>query len=344
MLGLGLAGPLWGRRAWRGGASRIVLTGLLLALALYLAGPRNDFGPDVPSHRTQPPAELSALDGWLQRSEAAYPDLRPGVAKGVVWQGTPGQRTGWAVVNLHGYSASRLETAPLAETVAKQLGANLYQSRLSGHGRSSEAMGEVTAQDWLADAVEAARIGGMLGDKVLVVGVSSGATLATWLAMRPEGRDVAAYAFISPNYGPKNKRAELINTPWGRQLALLQEGEMRGQASSDPREAQAWTHRHPTRALFPMMALVKHVRESDLSRFTKPVLVLYSERDQTVDPAEIREVFARLGSEAKTLEAVTYSESAGQHVLAGDIRAPRATAPMARRIADWAQALPNRRP
>jgi alpha-beta hydrolase superfamily lysophospholipase len=90
-----------------------------------------------------------------------------------------------------------------------------------------------------------------------------------------------------------------------------------------------------------MMALVEHVRDSDLSRFKQPVLVLYSERDQTVDPAETKQVFARLGSQIKTLEAVNYSESAGQHVLAGDIRAPRATAPMARRIADWVQALPN---
>ena len=341
MRGLELLGSVRGRKVWRGGALRVVLSGLLLALALYLAGPRNDFGPDVPTPRTQPPAELSALDGWLQRSEAAYPDLRPGVAKGVVWHETPGQRTEWAVVNLHGFTASRLETAPLAETVAQHLGANLFQARLAGHGRSSQAMGEFTVQDWLADAVEAAHIGGMLGDKVLVMGVSSGATLATWLTLRPEGQGAVAYVFISPNYGPKNKRAELINTPWGQQVALLQEGGMRGQPSADPREAQAWTHRHPTRALFPMMALVKHVRESDLSRFTQPVLILYSEHDQTVDPAETKQVFARLGSQAKTLEAVTYSESAGQHVLAGDIRAPRATAPMARRIADWVLALPN---
>lgn len=320
---------------------RAVLFGVVLALAVFFMGPRNALGPDEPAARAQPPAELSQLDDWLRDSEAAYPDLRPGVAKGVVWHATPGQRTGWAVVNLHGFSASRLETAPLAETVAQHLGANLYQSRLSGHGRSSEAMGEFTVQDWLADAVEAVRIGGMLGDKVLVMGVSSGATLATWLAMRPEGRDVAAYAFVSPNYGPKDKRSEMINNPWGQQLAVLLEGDMRGHASDDPREVQAWTHRHPTRALFPMMALVKHVRESDLSRFTQPVLVLYSEGDQTVDPVETRQVFARLGSQAKTLEAVTYSESAGQHVLAGHIRAPRATAPMARRIADWVQALPH---
>jgi hypothetical protein len=46
-------------------------------------------------------------------------------------------------------------------------------------------------------------------------------------------------------------------------------------------------------------------------------------------------VFARLGSPRKTLEAVDYSESEGQHVLAGDIRAPRVTGPMTERILGW---------
>ena len=51
-------------------------------------------------------------------SEAAFTDLRPGTNKGIVWQGADRQRRPWAVVYLHGFSASRLETAPLAEVVA----------------------------------------------------------------------------------------------------------------------------------------------------------------------------------------------------------------------------------
>lgn len=327
----------------RGGMGQRLLLGLasvLLLLALLFAlGPRNPYGPDVPADRALPPADLSQLDGWLAQSEAAYPDIRPGTAKGVVWHATPGTRTPWAVVYLHGYSATRLETAPLAERVAQQLGANLFHTRLTGHGRTGQAMGQATVQDWLADAVETVRIGRQLGDKVLVMGVSTGATLATWLATHPQGQGVNAYAFVSPNYGPKDKRSELINGPWGQQLALALEGDMRGETSSDPREEIAWTSRHATRALFPMMALVKHVRESDLSTFTAPVLVLYSQRDETVDPQETRQVFARMGSPKKVLEEVTYSEAKGQHVLAGDIRAPMATLPMAERMVTWVNTL-----
>lgn len=329
----------------RFGSKRLGWVAVVVALlvGVLLAGPRNALGPDTPSARQAPPAVATDLDAWLAQQESAHTDIRPGLAKGVVWHGAVGQRTPWAVVYIHGYTASRLETAPLAERVAQGLGANLFHTRLTGHGRSGAAMGEASAQDWMADTLEAVRIGQLLGERVLVVGVSTGATLATWLGTRPEGQGVAASVFVSPNYGPKDKRSELINGPWGQPLALALEGDNRGKAASgDPREDLAWTQRYPTKALFPMMALVKHVRDSDLSAFRTPLLVLYAPGDQTVDPQVTERLFPRLGSPNKVLEAVTYSEAKGQHVLAGDIRAPRATGPMADRILAWVRSLPPR--
>jgi esterase/lipase len=326
------------RRRWTriaGGAA----IALLVLGAAFMAGPRNPFGSDTPTPRAAPEPRRETLDGWLAASEARFSDIRPGLQKGIVWRSPAHTRTDWSVVYLHGFSASRSETAPLADQVAQQLGANLFYTRLAGHGRSGPAMGEASAQDWLADTVEAVRIGQTLGERVLVIGVSTGATLASWLALQPQGAQVAAYAFVSPNFGPRDKRSEIINGPWGQRIALALEGETRGWTPQDPREAQAWTTRYPTRALFPMMALVKHVRDSDLAQFRTPVLMLYSETDQTVDPAETLAAFARIGSAQKKLQLIDYSESQGQHVLAGDIRAPRATGPMARTIAAWVLAL-----
>lgn len=325
--------PRWVRRGL------LALAVLALVLAVFMAGPRNAFGPDAPTPRAQAPQDIAALDDWLKTGEAAYPDIKAGTAKGIVWHSAARQRTAWAVVYLHGFSASRLETAPLADQVAQALGANAFHTRLSGHGRSSAAMAQARVQDWLADAIEAVRIGHSLGERVLVIGVSTGATLAAWLALRPEGALVDAHALISPNFGPKDRRAELINGPWGQQIALALEGETRGRTPADPREAQAWTVRYPTRALFPMMALVKKVRDSDLSQFKTPVLVLYSAADQTVDPAQTEAAFARVGAPQKAIVPVRYSQSQGQHVLAGDIKDPQATAPMAAAIVSWVGAI-----
>ncbi len=327
------------RRRWRRIVAGVTITLALLGV-IVATGPRNEFGPETPTQRVVAPDDINALDSWLAQQEAVLTDIRPGLQKTIVWHGAAQQRTPWAVVYLHGFSASRAETAPLADRVAQQLGANLFYTRLAGHGRSGPAMGEASVQDWLADTLEAVRIGQTLGERVLVIGVSTGATLGSWLALQPLGAQVAAYAFVSPNYGPRDKRSEIINGPWGRQIALALEGDTRGRMPGDAREAQAWTNQYPTRALFPMMALVKHVRDSDLAQFRTPVLVLYSEADRTVDPAETRVAFARNGSAQKKLQVVDYSESQGQHVLAGDIRAPKATDPMAQTITTWVRALP----
>lgn len=318
-----------------------IVTVLGLSAAAFLAGPRNEFGANTPSQRSMPTSKLSELEEWIKTSEAAYSDIKPGNAKGIVWNSSTQQRTPWAVVYIHGFSASRLETAPLTDLVAKALGANAFHTRLTGHGRPSDAMAEASAQDWMADAIEAVRIGQVLGERVLVVSCSTGATLATWLATSQESGRVAAHVFISPNFGPKDKRAEMINGPWGKKIALALEGENRGWTPEDAHETSAWTTRYPTRAVFPMMAMVKSVRDSDLSTFQTPVLVLYSEQDQTVDPAETLAAFTRIGAPLKTIEAVTYSTSKGQHVLAGAIKSPQAVAPMVQSIVKWAQSLPN---
>ena len=323
----------------------ILTTALTLALivtTLFLS-PGNPFGPDQPNERAPAPDTLTQLDDWLAKSEAAHPYLRPGTAKGIVWHGTVQQRTPWSIVYVHGFTASRLETAPVADRIAATLGANLFYTRLTGHGLPAAAMADATLQDWFADISEAVRIGHTLGERVLLIGCSTGATLATWLALRPEGHLIDAHVFLSPNYGPKDKRANIANWPWGRQLIHLVQGPLRSSPTSDPRELSAWTNPHPTTAIFPVMALVKRIRETDLTAFKKPVLMLYSEADQTVDPEHTRRAFDRIGSLVKTLEPVSYSRARGQHVLAGDIMAPEATAPLVDFVVKWVHKLPASR-
>jgi esterase/lipase len=313
---------------------------ILLLVIIFFAGPRNTFGPDAPAARATPPQDITQLEPWLAQGEAAFPDIKPQNEKHITWAGAAGQRTAWSVVYLHGFSASRLETAPLTDMVAKALGANVFYARLSGHGRSSAAMGEATVQDWLADAQEALEIGRRLGDKVLVISCSTGSTLAAWLDVHGDRQQIAGHVFVSPNFAPKDSRAELINGPWGHQIAFALLGDNRVSEPPNPANGAAWTYTYPTKTLFPMMALVKGVRDSDLHAFQSPLLALYSERDQTVEPAQTKAAFARIGSPRKTLLAVDYSESQGQHVIAGDLRAPKATAPMAQTIIEWAKALP----
>jgi esterase/lipase len=123
-------------------------------------------------------------------------------------------------------------------------------------------------------------------------------------------------------------------------LALAITGPELNFPSSNEKENAAWTKSYPTTALFPMMALVKKVRESDVGNFKTPLMVLYSADDLTVDSLETKKLFQRIGSENKKLELVAYSKSDGQHVLAGEIRDPQAVAPMVDSIVKWMTSVP----
>ena len=65
----------------------------------------------------------------LSRDNVA--NLVGGTEKRLHWHDSEAS-TEWSVVALHGFSASRQETAPLAELVAGRLSANLFETRFYG--------------------------------------------------------------------------------------------------------------------------------------------------------------------------------------------------------------------
>ncbi|MDT8856632.1 hypothetical protein RNZ50_16700 [Paracoccaceae bacterium Fryx2] len=97
---------------------------------------------------------------------------------------------------------------------------------------------------------------------------------------------------------------------------------------------------YPTAALFPMAALVRHVRRLDLSGVTTPALVLMSEDDRVVDPSRTTAVMARWGGplwiEWRTMGP---GDDGWSHVIAGDILSPGQTAETVALILDWAAGL-----
>jgi esterase/lipase len=279
------------------------------------------------------------LDQYLKQSEARFSDIVPGAEKTIIWANAAKTRTPLSIVYLHGYSATRQETAPLCDQVAARLGANLVYTRLTGHGRCGPAMAEPTVNDWLNDAAEALEIGKRIGEKVIVIGTSTGGTLATWLAVQPNTEAVAAYVLISPNFGPKEVMSEILAWPWGEQLAELIVGPEFSWAPANEQQARYWTCRYPSKALVPMMGLVRFVRESRLENIQTPVLIIYSPNDQVIDVQEVESAYARFGTRVKALIPIIHTVNHTNHVLAGNILAPENTASVAKLILDFVAPL-----
>ena len=160
----------------------MVVVAILAVIALL--GPR----PVVESGWVEPQLGPD-LDAYLTESERDVPALRPGDAKSVVWRDPDTrERTEVSIVYLHGFSADRHEVEPLITDLARDLQANVYFTRLRGHGRDGVGMLEPSAADWLVDTAEAIAIGGRIGEKVVVVATSTGGTLALWAAAQEQVR------------------------------------------------------------------------------------------------------------------------------------------------------------
>ena len=128
----------------------------LTIAALWLFVPR----PGVDREISFDPARLPAdLDAWVQQSEQQFSDIRPGDGKRIIWAGAKGAQTPLSIVYIHGFSASPAEIRPVPDEVARALGANLFFTRLTGHGRTGAAMLDATAEAWLADMAEAMEAG-----------------------------------------------------------------------------------------------------------------------------------------------------------------------------------------
>ncbi len=287
-------------------------------------GPRARVSPDAPAFSDS----LSAanVEAYLATREGRFDDLTPGAEKSVVWAADPGVKTRLAVLYLHGFSATNREVRPLPDLVARSLGANLFLTRLAGHGRPGLALGAVEARDWLADVSEAVAVAEALGEVTVVIGTSTGGTLALWAATRGEwAQRIGAVVVISPNLGVRDSRSGMLLWPWGGSLARAMIGSERSWEPSSEEHGTYWTTRYPTKALLPMMALVDMVRSLPASTLTAPVLNLYAADDRVVAP-ELADAWAS-GLEAsrwRSLEIVGALDP-DQHILAGDIMSPGTT-------------------
>lgn len=230
------------------------------------------------------------------------------------------EKTPWSICYVHGFTASPMELSPVVEEIAQELGANLFLTRLSGHGlKDSEPMGQVKAQDWINDALECLTVAQSLGEKTLLMGTSFGGTLSTLVTLNaPQPPD--ALVLVSPNFGIKDKASFLLGGALGKTLTKILFGTHREFKAENELHGYHWTTRHPASALQEFMKATLALKKQDYNRLKAPTLIAYSPEDEVLDVEEIRKFYAKIKPQVKLLISEPEWD---QHVLAGDIVNPK---------------------
>lgn len=284
--------------------------------------------------------DVTGIEAAIAAQEAQVPALRKGCEKRIVWAHKPATQTRYAVVFIHGFSATGEELRPLPDLVAQGLGANLFFTRLNGHGQDPDAMGRATREAWQADVDEAIEIGRTIGKEVIIIGCSTGCTLAA-IALA-KGAPVKAIIHVSPNFGLRHKALQtLLDLPGSRRWSKYIAGSWRKFPAQSPAHDAYWTLSYPTSVVHVMADTVRAARHLPYENIKAPALFCFNEDDQVVHPAQTRKVMQRWGAPT---DAVIIKQSKDDdpmgHIMAGDIMSPKQTQPLAARILAWLEKLP----
>lgn len=300
---------------------------LLIIIAIlgvvYLVGPH----PETPVYKTEMPsvpADAAALETYVKNNEAQH-KLKPNNQARIVWANDSlKQKTEYAIVYLHGYSASQEEGSPIHTNIAKEFGCNLYLSRLAEHGiDTTDPMINLTPAEYWESAKQAFAIGKQLGNKVILMGTSTGGTNALQLAATYPN-DIAALVLLSPNIAINDPNAYLLNNHWGFQLAKIISGSSYINSKDQrPIFKASWYSHYPLQSAVQLQEMLETTMTPEtFKKITQPLLMLYYYKDEVhqdsvVSVPAMLKMFNELGSQTKIKEAVP---NAGDHVIGSYIK------------------------
>jgi carboxylesterase len=201
-------------------------------------------------------------------------------------------RTGALLI--HGFTGSPQSMLPLGEHLAAG-GLSVLGIRLPGHGTTWQDLNVRRSAEWSAAVDEGLDKMRAEHDRVFLVGLSFGGTLALDCAER-RPQDIAGLVTLAGmvhNNDPRRFFAPAI-----RFLAKSLPGV--GNDICDPDASELCYDRLPTSAAYAVLNFTKKVR-ADLAKVTSPILIMHGRNDHTVHPGNASLILEGVSSTDKEL-------------------------------------------
>ena len=302
---------------------KITLLVLLIIIAAYLVGPRAEKPTFDP---TMPVIELACQDvaNYVMAAESNL-NIRSGNSSIVYYANdTAPSPTEFVLLYLHGFSASPREGGPIHLTLAREFAMNAYIPRLFAHGlQTDEALLDMHPDSLWESAKQALEVAGKLGKKVIVMGTSTGATLALKLAADyPE--KVHSLILYAPNIRIANKATALLSKPWGLQIGRMVMGGKYRVLEGDPKTDPYWYTTYRVEGIVYLQQLVETTMQAKLFKAVRqPVFIGYyykdeEHQDDVVSIPAIDWMYENLSTPKDTKISMAFGD-ASEHVIACDL-------------------------
>lgn len=296
-----------------------------MAIVVYILGPKPnkpELNKDLPSIS----ASIGNIENYVKKKDEGLP-VKPDNQSRIFWaKESKKERTNYSLLYLHGFSASWYEGYPAHVRFAKEFACNLYIPRLASHGLESEdALIDMTPDRLWESAKEALMVARSLGKKVIIMGTSTGGTLALKLAAEfPEY--VEGLILYSPNIEINNSAAFLLSKPWGLQIGRKSNGGKHRITNEDfdSKHCKYWNCKYRMEATVYLQQLLDETMKKELfNRVVAPVFIGYYNKDENnqdkiVKVGAIKRMYRQLGTAKEEKRQVAFPE-AGNHVIACEL-------------------------
>ena len=300
--------------------SLVTISIIVVLFITYLSGPK--FPAPVLSNKL-PSIHLqtSEVESFVRNKESKL-KIKPDNESKIIWANDSlKNKTKYCLLYLHGFAACWYEGNPVNIDFARRYGMNLYAPLLASHGiETGEPLIDMTPDRLYESAKEALVIAQSMGNKVILMGTSTGCTLALKLNSEfPQMMD--GLILLSPNIALFNPLAAIANKPWGLQIGRLAfKSKYRVIKTKSSEECQYWNClQRLESAVYQQQLLEATMNKKTFSKVKQPVFMAYyfkdkAYQDSTVKVGAMLKMFDELATPANMKQKVDFPE-AGCHPI-----------------------------
>lgn len=293
---------------------------IIILVIVYLMGPKFP-APELNKNLPGIHLQTSEVESYI-KSKNALLKIKPDNESRIIWANDSlKNKTHYCLLYLHGFAASWFEGNPVHIDFARRYGMNLYIPLLASHGlETTDPLIDMTPDRLYESAKEALVVAQSLGEKVIIMGTSTGGTLSLKLAAEfPELMD--GLILLSPNVKLFTPLGAIAAKPWGLQLGRLAfKGNYRTLDTKYPEECQYWYCKQRIEAgIYLQQLLEATMKKETFAKVNKPVFMAYYYKDKVHQDSTVRvdamlKMYDQLGTPESKKQKVAFPE-AGCHPI-----------------------------